>query len=219
MGGVIAVLVAAVATWAIIETANFLWNEVLFPGHRVEPLPPDEVIDESLLNDVDRQKAEASRAVLEEHLGTDPVGNLMTLNGEDRAKAIAGIVQDLARLYGVSIDGLEFSGAMSDRVAGCYNRGSRRIKLNMHYLLVNDRAILTDLLDTIFHELRHAIQWSIVTDGGEAWGVTEDHRQALAANFKHYIQAEKDIQGYQMQLVERDAVTFAAYVLKGVVSS
>lgn len=211
------VLIVTAAALAIVEAADYLLNEVLFPGYAVEPLPPEEVIDDSLLNQVDRQKAEASRTVLEEHLGSDPVGNLMTLNQEDRIKAVTGIVEDLTRLYGVKIDGLEFSGALPDTVAGCYIRSRRLIQLNIKYLLVNDRAIINDLLDTIFHELRHAIQWSIVTDGGEPWGVTEDHRQTLAANFKHYIQAQRDIQGYQMQLVERDAVTFAAYVLKGVI--
>lgn len=213
----VTVLIVAMAALAVVETANFLWNEILFPEYTVEPLPPEEAIDNSLLNQVDRQKAEASRAVLEEHLGTDPAGNLMTLNKEDRVKAITGIVEDLTQLYGVKIDGLEFSAFLPDTVAGCYTRSRRLIQLNIKYLLVNNRTIINDLLDTIFHELRHAIQWSIVTDGGEQWGVTDDYRRALAANFKHYIRAQRNIRDYQMQLVEQDAVTFAAYVLKGVV--
>lgn len=214
--GILITVAATVAVMAILEAVDFLFNDVLFPGEDVAPLPPAEVVDGTMLNDIDRQKIRESRGILEEYLGEDPVGNLMTLNAEDRIKAVCGIVEELARLYNVEIEGLEFSGALPNTTAGCYHRDRKLIQLNMNYLLVNEREILLDLLDTVFHELRHAIQWSIVVDGGGAWGVSEQRREALAANFKHYIQAGRDLHGYQMQLVERDAVTFAACVLEGV---
>ena len=48
------------------------------------------------------------------------------------------------------------------------------------------------------------------------WEASEAHRQALARNFAHYVRYDRDVRGYQMQLVERDAVTFAATVMRGV---
>ena len=75
---------------------------------------------------------------------------------------------------------------------------------------------LLDVLDTVVHELRHAVQWSMIEGKNSVWEASEAHRQALARNFAHYVRYDRDVRGYQMQLVERDAVTFAATVMRGV---
>lgn len=210
---IVITLAVATAALVLVGAVDFLLNEVLFPGEEVPPLPPEEVIDQSLMNATDRKKIQKSKEILEDHLGTDPVDNLITMNAQDRVDAIGNLVEDLTRLYNIKIDGVEFSASLPETVAGCYIRNRRLIQLNIQYLMNDNHAVLRDLLDTIFHELRHAIQWDIVVNGTDGWGVTEQYRQDLAANFKNYIRFERDIHAYQLQLVERDAVTFAACVL------
>ena len=208
----LAIGVALVLNFAV----NLLCNNVLFPGQSTEPVPPGEVIDEGMLTDTDRKMAERSREIIEDNLGEQPVDALLTLNAEDRVKAVGEVLEELSRLYGVDIKGAEFTNALPNNVAGAYYHQEHMIRINVNALLSNDRAVLLDVLDTVVHELRHAVQWSMIEGKNSVWEASEAHRQALARNFAHYVRYDRDVRGYQMQLVERDAVTFAATVMRGV---
>ena len=202
---------------AMAEIIDLLHRNLIFPGQEEGGASfPQEVADESLLNGTDRRRAEESRKLLEEALGENPVESLLTLNPEDRVRALSELTESLVRLYHVDIDSIEFSPYLPDCTAGCYRRERRLIQVNIKWLLSNQEEILLDLLDTVFHELRHAVQWSIIQDGGAYWDATEERREAFARNFRHYIPANRDLCAYQMQLVERDAVAFAAYALREV---
>ncbi len=205
----------ATILFTIIAVADFLSNKVLFPDTEVENLPPKEIIDEELMTDVDRAMAEKSIVVLKNNLGENPIDELLSMNVNDRINAVGNIADELSRLYCLSIKCLKFTPFLDNSVSGQYIKNTETIQININYLRVNDREILFDLLLTLFHEMRHAVQWSMI-QGNPVWEADDKRRQMLAANFAHYISAKKDVHGYRMQLVERDAVTFAAIIMAGV---
>ena len=208
------VLLAVGAVIALNFLVNLFANNILFPGERTEMLPPKEVIDESSMTETDLRMAEQSREIIAEHLGDQPVDALLSLNAEDRITAMGNILEAMARLYNVPIKGAEFT-QMDAGICGAYYRNEQMIRVNVTHLMCNDRAVLLDVLDTVVHELRHAVQWSMI-EGNEVWGASEERRLEFARNFRHYVRPNRDVRGYQLQPVERDATTFAAMVLRGV---
>ena len=208
------ILVIAGVAIALNFLVNLFANNILFPGEQTEMLPPSEIIDESSMTETDRKMAEQSREIIADHLGEQPVDALLSLNAEDRITAMGNILEEMARLYNVPIKGAEFT-QMADGICGVYCHSERVIRVNVKYLMCNDRAVLLDVLDTIVHELRHAVQWSMI-DGNATWNASDERRQAFARNFRNYVRPNRDIRGYQLQPVERDATTFAAMVLRGV---
>ena len=73
------------------------------------------------------------------------------------------------------------------------------------------------VMETIVHELRHAVQWKAITENN-FWNVDEKTRDLWAENlnFDNYIDPEVDFKGYCEQPVEADARTFSALVMEGV---
>ena len=218
-----AVIIALIdlTAMAVIEAASFLRDYYPPLSEETPPTwetPPAEIQDENLLNESDLQLIEESKRILQDHLGDDVPGDLMSLIPEDRIKAIEGIAHDLVNLYHVEIKGIEFT-ILSNTIAGEYDHENQLITINSTWLFANDRFCMLDMINTLFHEMRHAIQWSIVEYGGAEWGVDEVRRKALAYSFYHYIPAEIDFAASQKQLVERDAVTFANKVMEEVATA
>ena len=206
-------LLITVAAMAVAVGVDLLMNHLLFRNQ--EKVPLSVVYDETLMDDTDLAMAEQSRDVLFTHLGDRPVDALKSLTSDDRVEALGNMIQDLVALYGIrdQMKGVQFENLPAG-MAGAYCYDEKVIHINMRYVLSNDEQAIRNLLLTVFHEMRHAVQMSVV-DGNAAWNKDEARARDYAYNFAHYITAQVDFRGYQNQLIERDADTFALCVLKG----
>ncbi len=204
---------AVAAAAALGAAAELLMNHLLFRNR--EKIPLSVVYDPDLMDETDLALAEQSRDVLFTHLGDHPVDALKTLTSDDRVEALGGMMRDMVKLYGIrgQVARVEFMN-LDRTMAGAFYQGEGVVRINMRYVQSSDDQALRNLLLTIFHEFRHAVQLSVV-DGNPVWNKDDAVARDYAYNFTHYITANVDFEGYQNQLLERDADAFALTVLKG----
>ena len=203
----IAVIIGAVV-WVVEHVVDLMENRSLFPAG---PIPM--VTNPELMDDTDRKMIKQSREILETWLGEEPAASLNSLIAEDRKKAIEGILNDLVKLYGLEIKGLQYDD-LGRALAGFYDDSKRIICINYRFLLCDDEEALNNLLLTLFHELSHAVQYNVVRHPGGLWDKTNETARRYATSIKNYIRPEVNFEAYANQLIEVDADTFAALVLE-----
>lgn len=162
--------------------------------------------------------AEETRAAIEKLFGTPADEKIMRMaEKEEREEASTKLILELCGLYHISLTKITYfyedSGSM-----GAYGPHDKSIALNIKYLMTGDRACIREYLDTIVHELRHAVQRSAI-EGDDYWQVPEERQKSWLGNMvpmSNYISFGEDPEGYYTQPVEMDAFTFAHYVMEGV---
>ena len=115
-------------------------------------------------------------------------------------------VTDLAQ-YIVDVTGLEnppkieFYNNDEEGDYGGFNRESNTLSINEHMLYQNDEAA-----DTVAHELWHALQYQRASN-------PKTKLDAMyAENFNDYISPTEDFEGYQSQILEAEARSFAQQI-------
>ncbi len=170
----------------------------------------------------DSQYVEESRRVLFESFGSEkPVDALLNMGAEGRLVAIKKLIEDLKDLYDVPDIKIElFYDKENYRLCGGYSKEENRISLNLFFLMTDNRRAVKEVLDTVFHEFRHAVQWRILMaadENGYKWFNESDMAVRFASGLtSDYISFREDPEGYYNQFVELDAREIALYVLEGV---
>lgn len=171
---------------------------------------------------VDRKKAEQTQALIVGCFGDDPVECLKNVSNKERIRLMAEFADQLARLYGLDIDVDVTVSELSN--FGAYGWKEKKAVFNIALLMVDGNNghfdyCVRETLDTIVHELRHAVQHQAVFEPG-FWDVDEKRRLDWAQNMApgNYIDASNNMRDYANQPIERDAVTFAAAVMEGVLA-
>ncbi|MCD7885097.1 MAG: hypothetical protein LUI87_15575 [Lachnospiraceae bacterium] len=195
--------------WGIIKT----WMD----GRKKQPEVPRE--SRSEMSKTDKEKVNETREIIKKHFTEDPAEAIGNMSNIDRVQATSDFVKDLAKAYGLDID-IDVA-LMDSGMWGFYNFGSKKAVFNVSYLMVDKdnekfKYIVKEFLDTIVHELRHAVQHRAVEEPG-FWDVSDERRAEWAYNMQHYIKAETDIKAYAKQPIENDAASFAAMALEGMV--
>lgn len=172
------------------------------------------------LSETDQEKIEATWRLMEECFGPDAVGRLKKASNRERIELMADFAERLAREYDLDID-VDVTVSNIEN-CGSYNWKDRKAVFNIALLMVDGsheqfEFCVRETLDTIVHELRHAVQHKCIRQPG-FWNIDENVRAAWAQNMApgHYIPASVDLRGYASQPIEQDAATFAAQVMKGV---
>lgn len=172
------------------------------------------------LSTADQKKAEQTQELIGQCFGANPVECLKSASNKDRIHLMAEFADQLADLYGLDI---EVDVTVSEvKNLGAYNWKEKKAVFNIALLMVDGTNehfdfCVRETLDTIIHELRHAVQHRTVFEPG-FWNVDEDRRLAWAQNMApgNYISASTNMRAYVGQPVEQDAITFAAAALEGV---
>lgn len=170
----------------------------------------------------DKEYIKRSQEVLKEVLGDNPVDTLMNMEAEERIEATDILVQSLAKLYEVEDIKLEwfFEDYFQDESAVCgyYNESEHTINLNKMSILTDDRFLVRDFLDTIFHEFRHVVQWQNVIKEASygTWYLGKEMTNRFGKGLLYYIPSQTDPEGYFNQFVEVDAREIAMYILEGI---
>lgn len=188
-----------------------------FFGGGVQTLP-DTIKAE--LSEKDKEMAAQTQDLIHQEFGEDVSSSVKTMSNMERLQAADRFANRLAELYGLDIQ-IDVV-AQAETQCGYYDWQNGKAVFNIVELWVaNDDpqfdAHIQNFLDTIVHELRHAVQRKAVGEPG-FWDVEEERRQRWEENFQpgNYIQPSTNIRAYMEQPLENDAFTFAGYVLEGV---
>ena len=202
MTAVLAVELAYIA----VQWVRELWgNRVIAP----------ESLCTAEMSETDLEMQQQTVQIMRDTFGTDINESIQKLSAAERIQKAEEFVNNLTMIYGLDIK-IEFFG--ENRVhCGHYNMKENSLNLNVADLLSKNEENIYEFFDTIFHELRHAVQWKAVQEEG-FWNVEENTREQWLHNFDNYISVNVDPQGYALQTIEADARTFATGCLKGVMN-
>ena len=133
---------------------------------------------------------------------------------EERKKILQDYMDEVIEIYGLKHVKKQIrwddSATYTDTSItwGYYNNGTHRVTLN-EQALSDSRGNWDsyDLLETVSHELRHAYQHEAVNHPTD-YMVSQETIDIWRDNFRNYIQADDDYEGYLAQAIEVDARDF-----------
>ncbi len=207
----VALAVAAVITLTI----DWLTEEGVRPDN--DPVGSGKLIDPAVLSEQDHRIAQQTGEAIRQCFGGQLSEQIPQMSAQQRVDATKQLIDQLAALYHISITAVNLV-KMPQNECGSYNPQTGVITLNSIYLMTNNIDCIREFLDTIVHELRHAIQISILS-GNDFWETSPEVMESWLHNLvprSHYISPKRNIKRYAMQPVERDATVFAYYSLKEV---
>lgn len=194
--------------WKLIKSLIERW------GTRRAEQVPESVQAE--LSETDKEKIKETQELIHEKFGDSVVESLRNASNKQRVDMIEDFAKELAVAYGLDV---EIDIILSNELCGAYQPSNKKLMFNI-VTLMNAEADefeynARDIIDTIIHELRHAVQHKAVAEPG-FWNVDEERRRIWAENINNYISYQVDVRGYAHQPIEADSVTFAGAVMSEV---
>lgn len=181
---------------------------------------PEAVITAEM-SETDEEKIKETQDIINKCFGENVVDSVKELStNKEKIDAMYNFAQALAQCYGLdcTID-VDIDEAQK---CGAYDYETNLAKFNIYALTIDINNPQYDFwvketIDTIVHELRHAVQFKAINEEG-FWNVDEERRTQWANNMVpgNYISASVDMRAYSAQPVEADASTFAARAMEGV---
>lgn len=172
------------------------------------------------MSETDKEKIAETQELIKECFGDNVIERIKNASNKERIALMAEFAERLAKEYELDI---EVDVTVTDaNTWGAYNWTEKKAVFNIALLMIdkdNERFeyFARETLDTIIHELRHAVQHKAANEPG-FWNVSDERRHEWANNMTpgHYIRPEVNARAYAGQPVEKDATTFAAMVMEGV---
>ena len=173
------------------------------------------------MSETDQKMIEETQKLITSHFGDNMTEKMKTLSNKERVMIVSDFAEELVKLYGLDID-VDITVDPQNQIAGAYIDSKRLAVFNIAFLMVNAdnqyfEACMRETIDTIVHELRHAVQCKVCREPG-FWDVDEERRTQWIQNSlpENYIKPSVDEKGYVSQPVEADAYTYAGLVMNGV---
>lgn len=170
------------------------------------------------MSKTDEMMIEQSQKIIREFFGDNIYETIGNMKNTERIQAMADFADCLVKQYGLDAD----VDIYVDEINNCgqYSKENNKATFNISMLMVdknneNFEFCVNTIMDTILHELRHAVQFKAIDEKG-FWDVDEATRNQWAKNYDNYISPGVDFRGYSEQSVEADARTFAALIMEGV---
>lgn len=209
----LSIVVAAVALTLVAGTFVYLISDW---GESAVAQVPETVKTE--LSETDKKKVDETKELLHETFGEDVVDTIAKASNKQRVDLMDEFAHELAKLYGLDID-IDIT---IDKVSswGYYSYDNKKAVFNIAVLMADAensafKTVVLEVIDTIIHELRHAVQHKAASDP-DFWDVGEERAKTWAANMRNYVRPGVDPRGYANQPVEADATTFAGAVMSEV---
>jgi hypothetical protein len=209
-------LIAYIAVEAVI--AGIEWCLRLLSKRKLEEKCKEWLVNVPL-SEADMEIIENNRKLLRSKIPEGGLGeNIKMMSREDRIRFLIDLLEEASNNYGVEISSVKFapSSEIGSSCYGFYAFDENMVVLNLDMVCSDSVICLEEIVDTVFHELRHAQQYRAVTDDSYNFG-TEEQRLRWGLNFmpNHYIRGEVDFELYQRQTVEADARLVAHETIKG----
>ena len=186
----------------------------LFQNEKQPELPQEYLVD---FNDFENEKISASRKIIKQCFGDNIIDCFKNASNIDRIHMADNFANRLAQEYGLDID-IDVT-VDNEKSFGYYNHEKKKAVFNI-VLIASEQNnenfdyCVRETIDTIIHELRHAVQYHAVNNPG-FWNINKDCINSWHNNMKNYIRPEVDMKSYASQPIEKDAFSFASAVMKG----
>lgn len=172
------------------------------------------------MSETDTERIQNTKEIIKECFGEDTVEKLRKASNKERIALMAEFADRLVKEYGLDIDvDVTVNNAQN---CGYYDWDHKKAVFNIVLLMVDGNNehfdfCVREMLDTIVHELRHAVQHKAIGEPG-FWNVDDERRMTWANNMApgNYISAAENMKRYSRQPIEADAVAFAAQAIEGV---
>ena len=178
-------------------------------------------------SETDEKYIEETQQLLKDVFGEDALERYRNATKYERIQMMHEFADQLSKLYGLNIPiDINFEEPKNGSFTfGFYSWVDKKAEFNIYLLTLKpedftDPKYFDDVfyktLETIIHELRHAVQHRTVSEQG-FWNIDEERRNKWANNMAgdNYIRPEINMIGYQLQPVEADANVFADDCMKG----
>ena len=196
-----------VAVWAIDKLLS-LWGDVELPTS-----------EEVIFNDFDKKKIIASRTLITQCFGKNIVETFKYASNLERIKMTEDFAKRLATEYG--LNDIDIDVVVDRHKLGYYNHEMKKAVFNIELIVNSEHSenfnfCVRETIDTIVHELRHAVQHHAIDNPG-FWNIDVNTLNSWKYNTRHgnYIRPEVDLEGYSNQPIEKDAFHFSSEVVKG----
>ena len=201
------------ATIARVAFKVYHWLKDLWGAIR----KPPETLVSAPMTERDQEMADRTKQIVTEIFGQNAAATVEEADYNGRVALASNLIERLAEAYGVQLDGCELYIDSNINNCGGYSIKENQIKLNGAYLFSEDPDLIYEFIDTVIHELRHAVQFQSILNPeiAEAWQVSEETKENWKQNFLNYTPSTANLRAYMSQPVENDARTFAALSLRG----
>ena len=130
------------------------------------------------------------------------------LNDEQKRLLLKEITIKASEVMNVKLDNIVFTDVSC---MGCYSASDNTIMFSNLYIAQD--VCNVEIVKTIFHELKHAVQFKAIGKDGNVWGYNTETLIAWANNWQDYISGSLDPEGYMTQPIELDSFGFECSVI------
>ena len=214
MGLVVSTILKYGIYFGAVALINVIRNKIKLWGQQ-RKMPQTQ---QAQMSETDLKEIEVTKELINTCFEGDPVSCLKNASNVEKINMMSGFAQKLAEEYGLDV---EIDVTIDESKSwGYYNWEENKAVFNIAQIVLasnseNFAYFVRESLDTIVHELRHAVQYKAIRESG-FWGVDDERRKLWADNIQNYIQPTVDFKAYSKQPIENDAITFAALALEGV---
>jgi len=162
----------------------------------------------------ERELMGQSALLLRQFFPGSPGEALLEEDFESRCDALESFAEKLIGLYGLQgfevavSDDPELFPPEKELLFGVTQMGLGKIYLNANLVQLDQEEVLSHLVSTVIHELRHAMQFEAMLLVNTR-GVPYSRRKAWRFNQLNYIDSALDPEGYFKQPLEFDARNFS----------
>ncbi len=211
------ILLAIILTWTAIELIRYICSLISWGR---ETLPPPNINDILQTHykpeHCDAKIREDCEKMLQQYF-KEPANlplyqrideKMKTMNVEQRKEMLRELTTKIADIMQIKLDGIIFD---DNQCMGYYDPQKNCIMISVPYIQQDECNV--EVVKTIFHELKHAIQFKAISQGGNIWGYSDATLIAWANNWQEYIRPELDPESYMTQPLEVDAFGFECSVI------
>lgn len=213
-----AVVIRLLATAAATVAANLALRGFQWLRDKWGALRAPKSLTDAPMTETDLEMSEKTREAIIQVFGENAYERVLDASYEEKVEYAQQLVQKLTELYGLELNECQLYVDSNLGNCGGFIPKERRISLNIAALYSEDANQVYEFLDTVVHELRHAVQFQAVLSEEYAvqWNVSEETRERWKTNFLNYAKPDQDMRAYILQPVESDARTFAHHGTKGI---
>lgn len=175
---------------------------------------------EHVYSQEENELIDKSVEVVQQFFPEPPGAALLQEDFESRCEVLEDFAARLKGIYGMEgieviiTDDSEVFPSEGGCVFGITRIEQRTVYINANLLQLEDEAILAHLVGTVIHELRHVMQYEIMTLVN-THGVPYQRRKAWRYNLMNYVSNEYDMEAYVNQPIEFDARNFTNRIWRG----
>lgn len=211
------ILLTVIAIISVVELVRWISNRISWGQETLPPPNINDILSENYKPEECDKKMRVDCQNLLSQYFKEPEDaeiyqrineKLKNLNEDEKKELLREIALKASDIMHIKLDCIEFS---NDPCMGAYYYKENKLMISSAYL--NQDSCRVELVKTIFHELKHAVQYNAISHGGNIWGYSDEKLISWVNNFQNYINCNYDPEGYLHQPVEIDSFGYECSII------